>query len=59
MCLNMQSHPALLQCLVDMWHPNVAHFMVGDQILWLEIEDEYFLTGFSHRGATIVLVKGR
>lgn len=39
MCLNMWSQPLLLQHLVVMWDPDVGHFMVGDQILQLEIED--------------------
>lgn len=59
LCLNMRSQPLLLQHLVDMWDPNAGHFMVGDQILRLEIEDIYFLTGLSQRGATLVLVGGR
>jgi hypothetical protein len=33
-------------------------FYVGDQILRLEIEDIYFLTGFSNREVAIVLVEG-
>lgn len=33
--------------------------MVGDQILLLDIEDIYFLIGFSQRGATMVLDRGR
>lgn len=49
----------LLQRLVDMWDPDVGHFMVGDQILHLEIEDVYFITRLSHRGVRVVLVRGR
>lgn len=59
MCSNMWSQPLLLQRLIDMWDPVVEQFMVGDQILWLEIKDVYFLTGLSCRGATIVLVGGQ
>ena len=59
MCPNMQSHPVLLQLLVDMWDPDAGYFMVGNQILWLEIEDVYFLTELSRRGATVVLARGR
>ena len=42
-----------------MWDPDAGHFMVGDQIFRLEIEDIYFLIRLSRRGATIVLVRGR
>lgn len=59
LCLNMQSQPLLLQHLVDMWDPNVGHFIVGDQILRLEIDDIYFLTRFFRRGATVVLDRGQ
>lgn len=55
MCLNMQSPPLLLQHFVDMWDLHVGYFMVGDQILLLEIEDVYFLTRLSRRGVTTVL----
>lgn len=49
LCLNMQSQSLLLQHLVDMW----------DQILRLEIEDIYLLTGLSQRGVILVLVRGQ
>lgn len=55
MCLNMWSQPLLLQHLVDMRELDVGRFMVGDQILRLEIEDLYLLTGFYSRGETMVL----
>ena len=58
MCPNMRSQPILLRRLVDMWDLDAGHFKVGDQILWVEIEDIYFLTGLSHRGAMMVLGGG-
>ena len=58
-CLNMRSQPLLLQHLVDMWDRDAGHFMVGDQILQLEIEDIYFLTELSWRGAMMVLDEER
>lgn len=59
MCLNMRSQPLLLQHLVDMWDLDAGNSMVGDDILWLEIEDIYFLTGLSHRGVTMGLDGGQ
>ena len=56
---NMWSQPLLLQHLVDMWDPDVGHFMAGDQILWLQKKDVYFLTELSCRVVTYVLVGGR
>ena len=59
MCPNMLSQPLILQHLVDMWDLDAWHFMVGDQILLLEIEDVYFLNGLSRKGMTVVLAGGR
>lgn len=58
LCMNMRSQLLLLQQLVDMWDPNAGHFMVGDQILRLGIEDIYFLIGLSWRGMMVVLSGG-
>ena len=58
LCPNMRSQPLLLQHLVDMWDIDVGNFMVGDQILWLEIEDIYFLTRLSWRGEITLLARG-
>ena len=38
---NMRSQPLLVQHLVGMWDLDPGHFMVGDQILRLDIEDVY------------------
>ena len=38
---------------MDMWDPDAGDFMVGDQILWLEIEDIYFLIGLLRRRETM------
>ena len=59
LCPNMRSQPLLLQHLVDTWDPDAGKFMVGDQILQLEIEYIYFLIGLSRRGAIMVLARGR
>jgi hypothetical protein len=55
----MRAQPTMLQTLVNMWDPERKHFVVRDQVLTLEMEDMYFLTGLSHRGATMVLVGGK
>jgi hypothetical protein len=59
LCQNMRAQPAMLQKLVDMWDADQQHFVVRDQVLTLEMEDIYFLTGLSRRGATVVLVGGK
>ena len=36
-----------------MWEPNSQLFLVGDQLLDIEIDDIYFLTGLSRRGERV------
>lgn len=36
--------------MVAMWEPDSQNFLVRDQLLDIEIDDIYFLTGLSHRG---------
>ena len=52
----MMAQPALLQYIVDLWDVDQRVFRVGDETLTLEIDDIYFLTGLSRRGAPINLV---
>jgi hypothetical protein len=59
MCQNMRAQPAMLQTLVNMWNLDKQHFIVQDHILTLEMEDIYFLTRLSRRGAIVVLVGGK
>ena len=40
-----------------MWDAESQLFMVGDQELTLEVEDIYFITGLSHRGATTMFTE--
>ena len=47
MCLGLRVHPLLLQRIVAVWDSNAEHFVVGDQILEIEIDDIYFLTRLS------------
>ena len=43
-----------LESLVAMWDVDSQVFMFGDQELTLEVEDIYFITGFSRRGVTMM-----
>ena len=38
-----------------MWDANSQHFVVGDEILMLEIEDIYLLMELSYQGVFVVL----
>ena len=51
----MKAYIHLLEYIIDMWDPEQQHFVVGTQILTLEIEDIYFLSGLSRRGRLVVL----
>jgi len=55
----MRAQPALLQYLIGLWDVDLRIFRVGDLTLTLEIDDIYFLTGLSRRGAPINLVGKR
>ena len=52
---SMVSHVQLLEHILWMWNPEQQHFEVGPHILTIEVEDIYFLTGFSRRGEPISL----
>ena len=47
----MKAHIRLLEYIINMWDPNQEHFVVEVQILSIEKEDIYFLTGLSMRGS--------
>ena len=53
MCPGIRAQPLLLQWMVVMWEPDSQHFLVGDQLLDIEIDDIYFLIGISHRGERV------
>lgn len=36
-----------------MWDPNSQRFLVGDQILDIDVDDIYFLTGLSRQGELV------
>ena len=52
---SMVSHVQLLKHILRMWNTEQHHFDVGPPILTIELEDIYFLTGLSRRGAPISL----
>ena len=49
------SQVILLEYLLKMWNSKKQYFEVGDHILMVKVEDIYFLTGLSRRGAPISL----
>ena len=53
---SMVSHEWLLEHILQMWNPEQQYFKVGSDILTVEVEDIYFLTGLSRRGAPISLI---
>ena len=52
---NMVLHERLLEHILRMWNPEQQYFEVGAHILTVKVEDIYFLTGLSRRGASISL----
>ena len=52
---SMVSHEWLLEHILRMWNREKQYFEVGGHILTVEVEDIYFLTGLSRRGAPISL----
>ena len=53
MCPGLRAQPLLLQQMVAMWEPDSQRFLVGDQLLDIEVDDIYFLTRLSHRGEMV------
>ena len=47
MCPSLLKQSLLLQRMVTMWEPDSQGFLIGDQLLDIEIDDIYFLTGLS------------
>ena len=56
---SMSLETSSLQLLIGYWDPDRLLFMVDDELLPLEVEDIYFLTGLSHRGREANLCGGR
>ena len=55
----MKAHIRLLEYIIGTWDPDQENFLVGVHILPIEVEDIYFLTGFSMRGSQAVLFGAR
>jgi hypothetical protein len=55
----MRAQVRLLEYLVRMWDPDQHVFHVGVHTLSLDIEDIYFLTGFSWQGYYVSLTGSR
>ena len=56
---SMVSHEHLLEHILCMWNLEQQYFEVGAHVLTIEVEDIYFLTGLSRRGAPISLTSSR
>ena len=53
---SMRSQLRLLEYILRMWNPKQQYFEVGAHILTVEVEEIYFLTCLSRRGAPISLI---
>jgi hypothetical protein len=47
----MKSEVLLLEHIISLWDINEQGFRIGMQLLTIEMEDVYFLTGLSKRGS--------
>jgi hypothetical protein len=54
----MRSQQRLLEYMVHMWDLEQQVFHIGVHVLYLDIEDIYFLTRLSHCGACVTLMGG-
>lgn len=50
---SMRRQARLLEYLVERWDPEIQAFQIGLHTLEIELEDIYFITGLSKRGATM------
>ena len=51
----MRAYVWLIKYMIPMWDPYQQHFQVGTHMFTIDVEDIYFLTGFSHRRNLLVL----
>jgi hypothetical protein len=51
----MKKEVLLLEYMIELWKVAEQRFQIGTQLLIIELEDVYFLTNFSKRGAPIIL----
>ena len=55
-CLgSVRAKPILLQMLLDYWDPNSESFHINGMSLTIEVEDIYFIIGFSQWGEVVKL----
>jgi hypothetical protein len=52
-CPGLRAQPLLMQRMVAMWVSDSQHFVVRVQVLEIDIDDIYFLTGLSHQGEPV------
>jgi hypothetical protein len=55
----MKSEVLLLEHIIGLWDINEQGFRIGMQLLTIELEDVYFLTGLSKRGVPIAFTGQR
>jgi hypothetical protein len=55
----MKSEVLLLEHIIGLWDTNEQGFRIGAQLLTIELEDVYFLTGLSKRGVPIAFTGQR
>ena len=55
----MKAQVELMTWLVNTWDVQDQCFIIGDHRLEIELEDIYFLTGFSKRGENISFFEAR
>jgi hypothetical protein len=55
----MKSEVLLLEHIIGLWDINEQGFHIGAQLLTIELEDVYFLTGLSKRGVPIAFIGQR
>jgi hypothetical protein len=51
----MKKEVLLLECMIGLWNTAEKGFQIGSQMLYIELEDVYFLTDLSKRGPPIIL----
>ena len=52
-CPRLRAQSLLLQWMVAMWDPNPQRFLVGNQLLDIEVDDIYFMKRHSRRGKRV------
>jgi hypothetical protein len=53
--MKMKKEVLLLEYMIGLWNTAEQGFQIGTQLLTIELEDVYFLTDLSKRGAPVIL----